>query len=101
MFKYFGNNMSDLKLRKEDLAEVNPNALLVNGLDEALIGFGHQYNSAPVAIYDYDKCIDIFMRDNDWDYEHAMEWMQFNVVGAYMGKGTPIFITVFSGAEEE
>jgi hypothetical protein len=49
----------------EELADINPEALLVDGLNEAVIGFGHQFTSAPVAIYDYydDKCIEIFMRD--------------------------------------
>ena len=82
----------------EELADINPEALLVDGLNEAVIGFGHQFTSAPVAIYDYDKCIEIFMRDIGWDHEEAMEWMQFNVIGAYMGTGTPIFMTKF---EEE
>ena len=88
-----------MKIRFEDITDINPNALLADGLDEAIIGFGHQSSTAPVIIYDYDKCIEIFMRDNDWDYEDAMEWMQFNVIGAYVGAGTPIFMTTFS--EEE
>jgi len=83
----------------EDLASINPDALLADGLNEAIIGFGHQFTTAPVAIYDYEKCIEIFMRDNDWGYEDAMEWMQYNVVGAYVGSGTPIFMTVFSQDE--
>jgi len=81
----------------EELAALNPEALLVDGLNEAVIGFGHQFLNAPVAIYDYDKCIEIYMRDNGWDYDEAMEWMSFNVIGAWMGEGTPIFMTKFDG----
>jgi hypothetical protein len=81
----------------EELAALNPEALLVDGLNEAVIGFGHQFSNAPVAIYDYDKCIEIYMRDNGWDYDEAMEWMSFNVIGAWMGEGTPIFMTKFDG----
>tara|TARA_R110000824_G_scaffold6612_2_gene30541 strand:+ start:7310 stop:7588 length:279 start_codon:yes stop_codon:yes gene_type:complete len=92
--------MLDLKLIKEDIADINPDALLADGLDEAIIGVGNQFTNTPVVVYDYDKCIEIFMRDNDWDYEDAMDWMQFNVIGAYMGEGTPIFMTVFSQEEE-
>ena len=79
----------------EELAALNPEALLVDGLNEAVIGFGHQFSNAPVAIYDYDKCIEIYMRDNGWDYDEAMDWMSFNVIGAWMGEGTPIFMTKF------
>ena len=45
-----------------------------------------------MVVYDYDKCVEIFMRDNEWDYDEAIEWMEFNVVGAYVGKDTPIFV---------
>ena len=86
------------KEKFEELAALNPEALLVDGLNEAVIGFGHQFSNAPVAIYDYDKCIEIYMRDNGWDYDEAMDWMSFNVIGAWMGEGTPIFMTKF---EEE
>ena len=92
--------MSDLRVRKEDIADINPDALLADGLDDAIIGFGHQCGSPPVVIYDYDRCVEIFMRDNNWDHEDAMEWMQFNVIGAYVGPGTPIFMTVFSQEEK-
>ena len=90
-----------LKLKREDIGLINPDAMLADGLDGAIIGYGHQFTNAPVAIYDYDKCIEIFMKDNDWDYEDAMEWMQFNVVGAYVGPGTPIFMTVFTNEDEK
>ena len=89
-----------LKLTKEDIEAINPDAYFAIGLDAAIIGIGHQCNAAPVVIYDYDKCVKILMKDNDWDYEAAMEWMEFNVVGTYIGEGMPIFMTVFSEEEE-
>ena len=77
---------------KQHISELNPDALTADGLDEAIIGYGGQHPSSPLAVYDYDKCVEIFMRDNEWNYEEAIEWMEFNVVGAYMGEGTPIFM---------
>jgi hypothetical protein len=90
--------MDDLKEALEDL---NPDAMLADGLDEAIVGLGGQHPSVPVVIYDYDKCVEIFMRDNEWNYEEAIEWMEFNVVCAYVGSGTPIFMkrkVCFDGA---
>jgi len=29
---------------------------------------------------------------NDWTEEEAIEWVDYNVVGAYVGEGTPIFV---------
>ena len=81
---------------EEELEAINPSALLADGFEGALVGWGHQASKTPVAIYNYDKCVEIFMRDNDWDYEGAIEWMEYNVVSAYMGEGTPIFMRELS-----
>jgi hypothetical protein len=63
--------------------------LLANGFEEAIIGVTHGYSSNKI-IYDYDKCIEILMRD--MSEEDALEHMGFNVTGAYVGDHTPIFI---------
>ena len=39
-------------------------------------------------VYDFDKCVDIFMDINDWTEEEAIDWVEFNVVGAYVGEDT-------------
>ncbi len=80
-----------MNLIREEVAELNPSALAADGLDDAIIGYGQQFPREPVLIYDYDKCIEIFM-EQDMSYEDALEWMEFNVVNAYYGEGTPIFI---------
>ena len=62
-----------------------------DGLDDAIIGVGQQFDKPDRLIYDYDKCIEILMKLNDWNDEEAIEWMEFNVKGAYVGETTPIF----------
>jgi hypothetical protein len=86
-----GNTMN-----REDMAENNPAALFADGLDDGIIGFGNQGCRRGVVIYDYDKCVQIFMKENSWSREDAIEWMEFNVVGTYVGESTPIFITALS-----
>ena len=61
------------------------------GLDSAIIGIGEQFDRPDRLIYDYDKCIDILKKNNNWDDEEAIEWMEFNIKGAYVGETTPIF----------
>ena len=63
-----------------------------DGLDEALIGTAYRADLGEVFTYDYDKCVDIFMDINDWSEEDALEWMESNVVGCYVGEGSPIFV---------
>jgi hypothetical protein len=43
----------------------------------------------PRAVYSYDKCVEVLERD--MDYEDAVEYMEFNVTGAYVGEQTPVF----------
>lgn len=65
-------------------------ALLADGFTAALIGFGHQFNHE-VAIYDYEKCIGLLM-DRGMDEEEAIEFMDYNVVGSWVGHNTPVFL---------
>ena len=58
---------------------------------DAFIGVGRQAG-VEVAVYDYDKCIDVLMERDGMSIEDAIEWMEYNVVPAYVGKGTPIFM---------
>lgn len=65
--------------------------LLADGFGEALIGVGTRFN-AGVAVYDWDKCVKILMERDGLAYDEAVEHMDFNVTGAYVGPHTPIFV---------
>ena len=54
------------------------------------MGLGTQFTN-DVAIYDYDKCVEILMRDGT-SYEDAVEHMEFNVTGGYVGAHTPVYL---------
>lgn len=64
--------------------------LLADGLDEAFIGIGWQFNT-PLAVYDRDKCIEI-LESQGMTPEEAQEYFYFNTQGAYVGEQTPIFL---------
>lgn len=75
---------------REELAELNPEALTADGFDEALVGVGRQFNKA-LAVYSYEACVAVLIGQGLSEQE-AIEHMEFNVVGAYMGEHTPIFL---------
>ena len=66
-------------------------ALLADGFEDALVGFGYQFNY-PVAVYNKDKCIEILMDRDGMDVMEAIEFFDFNVSGAWVGESTPIFL---------
>lgn len=66
--------------------------LKADGFDEAIIGYGTKKGCDDSLIYDYEKCVTILIRNENMSYEEAVEWMEFNVVDAYVGPKTPIFL---------
>ena len=63
-----------------------------DGLEDAIIGIGSRINMPDVLVYSYNKCLKIFMERDGMTREEAVEWMEFNVVGAWVGETTPIFV---------
>ena len=67
--------------------------LMADGFEDAFLGVAMQFNK-PISIFDYDKCLTILQKDG-MSYIEAEEYMQFNVVGAYVGENTPAFLFKF------
>ena len=63
--------------------------LKADGFDDAIIGISEDFNSPMRLIYSVNKCLDIIMRD--MNYNDAIEHFTFNVSGDYMGEKTPIW----------
>jgi len=61
--------------------------------EPAILGITHRFGMQPIVAYDYRKVIDIFAED--MSHEEAQEYFDFNVIGAWVGDGTPIFIEMF------
>ena len=59
--------------------------------DEAIIGVSERMGDEPVVAYDTTKIVEILSRSMTVD--EAYEYFEFNILGSYVGKKTPIFIT--------
>ena len=70
------------------ISDINPEAKFADGFDAAIIG----YDANCTVVYDYDKCMEILMERDSMTEHEAHEYMEFNVVNAYVGDFTPIFI---------
>ena len=68
--------------------------------DEAIIGVGEGCGNSPKVVYDYDKVIEINMQDG-MTYDDAVEFFEYNQLGAYVGEYTPIFVTRYDIGKEE
>ncbi len=43
-------------------------------------------------VYDANLVIQSLITDQEMTEEEALDWFEYNVIGSYMGDGTPIFI---------
>jgi hypothetical protein len=89
---------SDQTVRERIEEEYDGEELLfADGFDDAIVGIqamtaGHN----ACVVYDYDKCVEILIERDEMDMEEAIEHMEFNVTGGYVGEATPSFIHIIS-----
>ena len=72
---------------KETIAEYNPEAMLTDGHDYAIMG----YTSDGRVVYSADQIIGGLMNEGMTE-EEAIEFFDFNIAGAFVGEFTPIYM---------
>ncbi len=94
---------------RDRICEYNPEAIMFDDLDDAILGIGKQHGSNSVIVYSKEKCISVFFKkfvDEEKNklnrdltdeessdlYLLAIEWFSYNVECAYVGENTPIFV---------
>jgi hypothetical protein len=91
---------------EEILADSNPEALFMDGFDDAILGIAERPNFGPVVAYDEAKIIEILTNQMEPDLddldgrdeievklEMAFDYYGYNVKSAWMGESTPIIIS--------
>lgn len=76
---------------KEALLEMNEQALFADGLEEAFVGICQRFGQPPVAAYDREKVLDLFVAQG-MSEEEAEEFFEFNTIGAWVGVNTPVYL---------
>ena len=66
--------------------------LKADGFDDAVIGIGQRCGQEDIIVYDAQKCIKILVERDGIEFEEAREFFEFNTLGAWVGKTTPIFV---------
>ena len=70
---------------EEYLENADPEAIVFDGLDLAIVGFDHN----GLMVYDHQKMVNIFIADGMTEDE-AIEWIDYNVIGTMGGQGFTI-----------
>jgi hypothetical protein len=78
----------------EEVACVNSEAQYPTDLKEAIIGTVERFGMSTLILLDKEKCLEIFMERDGMSPEEAQEYFDFNVIGSWVGEGTPCFATL-------
>ena len=86
----------DVKLRAE-LAELDEEMLLLSPeYDGAIMGYGERCGQPNLAVYHYRSLVELAAEhmeaeEGESALELAIEYIDYNVVGAWLGEKTPVF----------
>ena len=76
---------------REWLAERVEDAVTWDGCDAAIIGVVERCSQPPLVCYDYELLVQCFV-EQGMSGEDAVEWVDFNLAGAWVGDGTPMIL---------
>lgn len=81
-------------MNREDIAAINPDLLVMDPeyLDNAIVGVVERINFNAVC-YDPSKIVELLIEHDGMSEEEAIEHMEFNMMGSYVGDHTPVFLS--------
>jgi hypothetical protein len=77
--------------KREELSEEYEGLLFADGFDDAIIGVAERIGMEAVVAYSVGAILQILAQDMTED--EAVEYFEFNILGAYVGERTPVFIS--------
>lgn len=80
---------------REQLVEATceDDLLFADGFDDCILGIVERFGIGRVVLYDREKVLAKLQAD-EMTYEEAVEYFEFNIIGAWMGETTPAFATL-------
>jgi len=76
----------------DKIVELNPEAIVLDGLDEAVIGIGYSKDLEPRLIYSINNIILTLIGRDGMSENEAREFYDYNIADGYFGNHGPIFL---------
>ena len=64
-----------------------------DGFEDCIVGVGERYGGPPVAVLDIEKML-TKLEAKGMKHDEAIEYFEFNILGAYVGEQTPVYMHV-------
>jgi len=67
-------------------------ALMMDGFNDCVVGILERCGMESIVIYDREKVIAKLMDDDGYSHDEALDFYQYNQLGAWLGAKTPGFV---------
>jgi hypothetical protein len=81
-----------MNISNEDINEFAEGAVILDGLDDAIIGIVEEFGNGPRILYSKDKILTILCERDGMSIEEAEEFYGYNIVGLYAGEQNAVFL---------
>ena len=75
-----------------DIDEIAEGAILLDGLDDAILGVVEEFGNSPRVLYSKHKILTILCERDVMTWSEAEEFYDYNILGLYAGEQNPIFL---------
>jgi hypothetical protein len=75
-----------------DIHEFAEGAIILDGLDDAIIGIVEEFGNGPRILYSKPKILNILCKRDLMTQSEAEEFYDYNIIGLYAGEQNPVFL---------
>lgn len=75
-----------------DIDEYCEGAVILDGLDDAIVGIVEDFGHGPRILYSKPKILRILQERDSMTEEEAEEFYDYNILGLYAGEQNPVFL---------
>ena len=75
-----------------DIDEYAEGAIILDGLDDAIIGIVEEFGNGPRILYSKNKILTILCERDEMTHSEAVEFFDYNIIGLYAGEQNPVFL---------
>jgi len=76
----------------DDIHENAEGAVILDGLDDAIIGIVEEFGNGPRILYSKNKILDILEERDGMSPFDAVEFYEYNILGLFAGDQNPVFL---------
>jgi hypothetical protein len=79
-------------INEYDIERYCEGAIMLDGLDEAIVGIVEVFGSSPRILYSRSKILEILQTRDLMTEQEAEEFYDYNILGLYAGEQNPVFL---------